>query len=252
MNLWQAMKHIHADPQWWRKILLGGALMCTVFGVPFAGGLVIESMDNARKGYPTPLPPWVEWSSRYIIGMFGFLIDFLFFVLPVLVSGILFFCGAVGILIFNADLLFNLMSQIISGALLTFWVVMFLLGVSPVGKLIYAEDGSPEQAMSTKTVREALRPGARGVYFRARLISLPAYLPVLAMIAATVALLQTPLPFGWLLILLSIWLTCSAILYGQLVVAQIYAAAEIELRRNGLDRTTVLMQADEGGSRGYR
>ena len=76
----------------------------------------------------------------------------------------------------------------------------------------------------------------------------------LAAVAALhlLSLLRTPLPFGWLLALLSIWLTCSAILYGRLVVAQIYAAAEIELRRNGLDRTTVLMQADRGGMDGYR
>src|SRR5215208_5925113 len=92
MNLRNALANIHRDPLWWRKILIGGALMLTVFGYPLAAGLVAESLDNTRKGFPTPLPPWREWFSRYLIGLFAVLIDILFFGMPIFGAGLLFLC----------------------------------------------------------------------------------------------------------------------------------------------------------------
>ncbi len=44
-------------------MLIGGALLLTVIGYPWVAGLVIESLDNIRKGYPTPLPPWRDWGT---------------------------------------------------------------------------------------------------------------------------------------------------------------------------------------------
>lgn len=45
-----AAGYIHADPHWWRKILIGGALSLTLIGGLFSAGLVVEQMDNARRG----------------------------------------------------------------------------------------------------------------------------------------------------------------------------------------------------------
>ena len=87
MSLRAAIANIHNDRLWWRKILIGGALMLTIVGYPLAEGLVVENLDNARKGFPTPLPPWREWFTRYITGLFALLIDFVFFFLPILVAG---------------------------------------------------------------------------------------------------------------------------------------------------------------------
>jgi hypothetical protein len=86
LALRQAIAHIHADPAWLRKILLYGLCCLSIFGAPLAIGWVMESIDNSRKGYPTPLPPWFDWTSRYLIGLFTLLIDFTFFVLPLLVQ----------------------------------------------------------------------------------------------------------------------------------------------------------------------
>src|SRR5215210_7295314 len=99
MNLRAAVATIHNDRLWWRKILIGGALTLTIVGYPWAEGWVIESLDNTRKGFPTPLPLWREWSVRYISGLFAVLIDFVFFLLPVLAVGLLLFCGAVVFLV---------------------------------------------------------------------------------------------------------------------------------------------------------
>src|SRR5215210_2720640 len=93
MNLRTALGNIHRDRFWWGKILIGGALMGTIVGYPWVAGMEMESMDNTRKGFPTPLPRWSDWSTRYLIGLFTVLIDILYFGLPVFVIGLLFLCG---------------------------------------------------------------------------------------------------------------------------------------------------------------
>jgi hypothetical protein len=72
-------------------------------------------------------------------------------------------------------------------------------------------------------VRAALAPRARRVYLRARLQSLPAYLPALLLIVAGRFVYW---PFN----LLTLWLTCSALLYAHLAVVQLYVAAESDVK----------------------
>lgn len=236
MNLRTALSNIHSDPYWWRKILIGGALMGTLVGYPFGAGLMMESLDNSRKGYPTPLPPWIDLSTRYVIGLFAVLIDFLFFVVPLFVTAILFFCMAIFVTISGTASLVYWSISVGGGLLLAFEVFMFVASVAPVGRLIYVDEGGPEKAMSSESLREALRAGARRVYARARLISLPAYLPWLALTGMLWWMVQATFPWAWLLTLILLWLWFSALLYAHLVVAQIYAGAERELRERGLER----------------
>src|SRR5690349_11561146 len=101
MNLRTALATIHRDPLWWRKVLIGGALMLSLIGYPWAAGFEMESLENTRKGFPSPLPPWREWSLRYLIGLFALLIDFLFFGLPVFAIGMLLLC--VGALLLSSS-----------------------------------------------------------------------------------------------------------------------------------------------------
>ena len=225
MNLRTALANIHRDPLWWRKILVGGALMLTIFGYPWAAGLVIESMDNTRRGFPTPLPPWREWSTRYLIGLFAVLIDILFFGLPVFAVGLLFLC--VGVLLLSSSSGAAAWLPIAGLVLIgVYELAVFLSGVSPVGRLIYAESGRIEDALSTRSLRAALRPSARRIYARARLRSLPAYLPfaLLALLALAGGLASWPVRLA------IAWLALSALLYAHLAVAQLYAAAESDVR----------------------
>jgi hypothetical protein len=90
--------------------------------------------------------------------------------------------------------------------------------------------------MSLKSLQEALRAGARGVYLRARLISLPAYLPALVIGTLLVLVVPSGIPFSWLIAIVLYWLLMSALLYAHLIVAQIYAGAERELQERGLER----------------
>jgi hypothetical protein len=222
MNLRNALANIHRDPFWWRKILIGGALMLTVFGYPLAAGLVAESLDNTRKGFPTPLPPWREWFSRYLIGLFAVLIDILFFGMPIFGTGLVFLC--VGTLLLTSTTLAAAWLPAVGLAAIGLYeLAAFLASVSPVGRLIYVESGRPEEALGMRTARAALRPGARGIYARARLRSLPAYLPFMLLALATWLV-------GWPLRIIPLWLALSALLYAHLAIAQLYAAAESDVR----------------------
>jgi hypothetical protein len=236
MHLRDAIKTLHADRTWWQKVLIGGALMSTLFGYPLAAGLVVESLDNTRKGFPTPLPPWVELSTRYILGLFGFLIDFTFYILPLFVAGALFFCSGFIVVLTRVEPLFPIVTRFGAVALGATFVSMFLLGVSPIGRLLFLQDSAPEQAMSLASLREALRPAAWRVYAQARLASLPAYLPLVVLVALFVLVLPSGLPFSWLIGLILYWLIMCAQLYAHLLVIQLYAAAESELQRRGIER----------------
>jgi hypothetical protein len=220
MTLRSALASIHRDPQWWRTVLIGGALMATVVGYPWVAGLEIESLENTRKGFATPLPRWSDWANRYVIGLLAVLIDIMFFVLPVFGFGLLFLCGG-SVLALSGSGITSWLVPAGLAALLLYQLAMVALGVAPLGRLIYAQAGSIEDALSARPLREALRPAARSVYLRARIRSLPAYLPALLLFAASWLL-------AWPLALLLIWLGLSALCYAHLAVIQLYVAANAE------------------------
>lgn len=235
-SLREAVATIHRDPRWWQKIAVGGALMLPVFGYPLAAGMVMLSMENSRKGFPTPLPPWFDWSTRYLIGLFALLIDFVFFVLPVFVAGMLFVCvGMVGLISGNTgEPLTNVLFRTVGIGTGLFIVSMFLSSVSPVARLIFAEQGNIEDALSVKPLRRALGSQARAAFFRARLASLVAYLPAVLLAALLVFLTQMRFPGQIFALLVAAWLSLSAVLYAHLVIVQLYVSAEQEVRERAV------------------
>src|SRR3954447_23623829 len=140
MNLRSALSTIHRDPHWWRTVLIGGALMATVVGYPWVAGLEIQSLENTRKGFAAPLPHWHDWGNRYVIGLLAMLIDIMFFVLPVFGVGLLFLCGS-GILAISGIARATWLVPIGLTALLLYPLVVFALSISPVSRLIYAQEG---------------------------------------------------------------------------------------------------------------
>jgi hypothetical protein len=222
MNLRSALANIHRDPHWWRSVLVGGALTATVVGYPWVAGFEIESLENTRKGFPTPLPRWSDWANRYVIGLLAVLIDIMFFVLPVFGFGLLFLCGG-GILAISGVGWISWLAPAGLAALLLYLLAMFAIGVAPVGRMIYVEAGRIEDALSARPLRETRRPAARAIYRSARLRSLPVYLPTALLFAASWLV-------AWPFALALIWLALSALCYAHLVVVQLYAAADAQAR----------------------
>lgn len=235
-----ALTTIHRDPRWWQTVLLGGALMTTLLGYPLAAGLVIESLDNSRKGYPTPLPPWHDWSTRYLLGTFALLIDFFYIGFPLLVGALVSLClGMAAFAASSANNSLPLLAAAPGVLALLLVVALFLCSVSPVARLVYAQQGTLDAALGSKPLRLALRSPLRRAFWRARLASLPAYLPVLALVLLWLLLARQPVTSlaGIAGLLLLAWLTCSALLYAHLVVVQLYVAAERQGSQPGTNRS---------------
>jgi hypothetical protein len=227
-SLKTALSSVHRDRRCWQKSLIGGALWLTIIGYPLVEGYQIESIENTNNGYPTPLPRWNDLGSKAVQGIFAFVIDFFFFVFPVMLGGMFLFCGilALGLAGVAGGGL-----QIVGGvaaAALGLWAC-FAWGssVSPVAKRLYVSDGQPGQSLSAKPLRLALEPEARAVYLQARVQSLPLYLLPLALLIAAI---QAADWSGWLTLFL-LWLALSALLYARLVVVQLYDAAAREIQR---------------------
>jgi hypothetical protein len=225
MELRTALSNIHRDPFWLQKVLIGGALTLSVVGSPWPAGLVVESIENAQRGYPTPLPLWNNWANRYLIGLFALLIDFFFFILPMLVIGALLFCVAIALTITTPAPQLSALTSIGGIALGMYLLVCFALGVAPIGRLLYAREGRPEEGMSAQAFREALSADQRTIYARARVLSLPAYAPALLLFLALWFVSGAVFPGAGAVTLVLLWLLLSALFYAHLVIVQLYVMA---------------------------
>jgi hypothetical protein len=231
LSLRTAITTIARDHTWPLKVLLYGAFALSLLGLPLAVGFVLDSIDNSRKGYPYPLPPWTDWTIRGLSGILALLIDFVFFVLPVLTVGMLMICVSVGMLVAAAG------DPAVTSQALTLLAVLggiallgvFLCGAAPLGRLLFAQDGRIEDALSMRPLQLATSRGAGPIFLRARLLSLPAYLPAALIAVGTYALSRLSFPGQTLAMLIAAWLLSSAIVLAHLVVGQLYVAAEFKV-----------------------
>lgn len=228
ISLRDAVATVHRDTHWWRKCLGYGALAATGIGLPLAAGFVLESLDNSRRGYPTPLPPWGDPSLRFLSGLLALLIDFAFFILPLLLGLLLIVCAGLALLLAGSPgaaalpLALPFIALLAGAASLT----MFCCSVAPAARLRFAHEGRIEDAITAETLRWVLGEPQRGIFLRARLASLPAYLPALIAAGATYALARLSFPGQSAAIAAAVWLTLATLVYAHLVVVQLYVAAE--------------------------
>jgi hypothetical protein len=237
-DLRAALKALHSDQLWWRKVGIGGALMLSLVGYPWVDGYLMQSVENSKRGFPTPLPLWHDWGVRYVIGLLGMLIDLTFFGLPLLLGGLLLFCAGVTALTTEASALALTLVAVLAALVALYLLGVFALGLSPIARLLYAEEGRIEEALGPRPLRAARSAATRAAFARARLASLPAYLPALLLGALAWALARQAAGLATLLTLLGAWLACAALFYARLVTLQLYVNAERALDRRGYGRAT--------------
>lgn len=228
----RALRTIHADTRWWHAIGLAGLCSMTLFGYPLAAGLVVEHMDNTRKGYATPLPPFYDWTTRWLMGLFAVLVDFVYFVMPLMVMGMLFFCGGLTLLMARTDEGEFGILIVLAGALLAWWLFVFGSGISAVGRLVYLDDGGPERALTGFPMREALRRGAWRFYGKARIASLPLYIAPIVFATAIPVIVRLDSLLGIALAVVFGWLFCSSLVYAHVGTMLIYGDVNQELQQS--------------------
>lgn len=212
---------IHADPAWWKKVLIGGALLLTFVAWPVVEGFQLESIENTQRGYPTPLPRWNDIGGKIVVGLFALVLDFFFFMFPLLITGIILFCSTLIIGLSTGGMTSTIIASVIAiiagGYLLGVW----LLGASPIAKLRYVKDGNLEQTISGSFIRDLARRPLRNTYFRARLRSLPFYFVACTLLIAAGMIGSRNTYAG----LFAGWLGASALFYARLVTIQLYDVA---------------------------
>jgi hypothetical protein len=167
-----------------------------------------------------------------LMGLFAVLVDFVYFVMPLMLMGLLFFCGGLTMLMARSDEgQFGILG-IIGGALIAWWLFVFLTGVSAVGRLVYLDDGGPERALTSFPLREALRPHARRYYANARIHSLPLYIAPLVCAALVPLVLRLDSVWGVTAALVLIWLLFSSLVYAHIGTMLIYGEVNNELQQS--------------------
>lgn len=215
------------DRRWWLKTLAGGLLWSTLLGYPLAEGYQVEYIDNTRNGYGFPLPRWNDWGAKAVYGFFAIVIDFAYFTLPLLLAAAFLMCGAVALPLLGGAGGLQVLYGVLAAAVGLWFSGAWLLSVSPIAKRMFVADGNLGVSLSRAVLREALAPQTRAVYLRARLLSVPAYLPAVVLLTATGLAARASI---WPVLGL-LWLGLSALHLGRLVTIQLYDAAGREAER---------------------
>jgi hypothetical protein len=73
--------------------------------------------------------PGFDWSTRWIMGMFAWIIDFLFYVMPLMIAGVLFFCVAFSAVLSNSPGLAGQLFAVLGAILALYLTFVFLSSV---------------------------------------------------------------------------------------------------------------------------
>lgn len=222
-----ALANIHRDRGWWHKMLVGGALYLSLLGLPLADGFELESIDNIRRGFPTPLPRWAEWGNKAVMGAFGLVIDVFFFVFPMLVGGMVLLCAVLSSGAFGNAAIGRSVAIVIVGFVLGYIGLVWLSGAGISSKYYFVVEGDVAKAMQVSLVRQGLRTSGRSPYMTARLLSLPFYLLAVVLLLAAGWLINRN---GWTAVLVG-WLGCSSLFYARVVTIHLYSVAMAEYER---------------------
>lgn len=233
----ESLRVVHADKRWWRAVAVAGLCGMTLFGYPISAGFIIAHLENTRKGYATPLPPLVDWSTRWLMGLFAVLIDFIFYALPAMIATLLFFCGGLTLVMQQADTAQVSVLWLFGAGLGVWWLAMFLSGVSAIGRLVYVDDSGAERSLSNYPLREAFRRNAWVYYAKARLLSAPLYLIPIIVAICLPWVLNIGGTSAWIGGLVITWLFFSSLFYVHLVTMQLYHRVDLQLIQHQLERS---------------
>jgi Protein of unknown function (DUF4013) len=96
LDLGRAFRFVVEDPDWIKKILIGGVftlLAVVVIGAPFVMGYLVRLTRNVARGEPRPLPEWDDLGGLFMDGLralvvyLGHLVAAL--ILPITLGGLL-------------------------------------------------------------------------------------------------------------------------------------------------------------------
>jgi hypothetical protein len=93
VDIGRAVQFWFSDPDWIKKVLIGGVLFFVpIIGWMIVGGYYIRTIQRVSSGVDTPLPEWDQWGDDLVRGlkMFGIMIIWMIPLWVVTVCGIFF------------------------------------------------------------------------------------------------------------------------------------------------------------------
>jgi hypothetical protein len=92
MDIGKAFGYVFEDQEWVTKVLLGGLiLLIPIVGQLVVIGYMLKLAQNVAQGNPRPLPTWNEFGDHLTRGLYGFVVELVYFV-PYIVVAVLFSC----------------------------------------------------------------------------------------------------------------------------------------------------------------
>ncbi len=92
MDVGRSISYVFQDPQWLKKIVIGGLLsIIPIFGTFVTIGYWIRVAQGVANGYELPLPEWDDFGGDFIRGLKAF-VALIVWAIPLI---ILFTCGAI-------------------------------------------------------------------------------------------------------------------------------------------------------------
>ncbi len=82
-------ERIFREEDSWKKLLIGGVLVLSVFGIPIAFGYLFAYAFNLQKRADAPLPPWDNWKRMFFVGWHGLAVFAVWLAAPVLAAWLL-------------------------------------------------------------------------------------------------------------------------------------------------------------------
>lgn len=119
MDVGRSISYVFQDPQWLKKVLIGGVLsIIPIFGMLVVAGYWIRIARNVASGIELPLPDWNDFGGDFMRGLKA-AVALLIWALPLI---ILFSCGFIPLAILNDS---SDAAQSLAGL---FWIGTFGVG----------------------------------------------------------------------------------------------------------------------------
>lgn len=82
-------ERIFREEDAWKKLLIGGALVLSILGIPVAFGYLFAYAFNLQKRADAPLPTWENWRRMFFVGWHALAVFLLWLGAPVIAAWIL-------------------------------------------------------------------------------------------------------------------------------------------------------------------
>lgn len=153
MNYSEALSFTFRDPEWGKKMVIGGLLsyinLLTGFLVI---GYYVGIIRNVHQGRDEPLPDWADMSKIIVDGIMGLVIVILYFVI---IGGL----GAIAIVDFATDHYMGEAEMIIAIVLTTLITAVAMLLFISFGLLQFAVTGNFSSAFNLSDFAGVLKSG---------------------------------------------------------------------------------------------